>query len=190
MNIRSFNGKRPNIGARCWIDPSAVVIGDVHIGDESSVWPMTVIRGDIHRIRIGRRSSVQDGSILHVTHDGPFNPGGYPLTIGDEVTIGHQVMLHGCTVGNRILLGMSSVIMDGAVVEDEVILGAGSLVPPGKTLESGHLYLGRPAKKARPLTGEEYGFFAYTAKRYVDLAEAYRAGTDGAPGDSMPDPGA
>jgi carbonic anhydrase/acetyltransferase-like protein (isoleucine patch superfamily) len=134
---------------------------------------MTVIRGDIHRIRIGRRTSVQDGSILHVTHDGPFNPGGYPLIIGDEVTIGHQVMLHGCTLGNRILVGMSTVIMDGVTVEDEVIIGAGTLVPPGKTLESGHLYLGRPAKQVRPLTDEEYGFFSYTAQRYVDLSADY-----------------
>ncbi len=134
---------------------------------------MTVIRGDIHRIRIGRRTSVQDGSVLHVTHDGPFNPGGYPLTIGDEVTIGHQVLLHGCTLGSRILVGMGAIVMDGAVVEDEVIIGAGSLVPPGKTLESGHLYVGRPAKPVRPLTEKEFGFFSYTAKRYVDLAAAY-----------------
>ncbi len=173
MNLRDFQGARPVIGARCWVDPSAVVIGDVEIGDESSVWPMTVIRGDIHRIRIGRRTSVQDGSVLHVTHDGPFNPGGYPLTIGDEVTIGHQVMLHGCTLGSRILVGMGAIVMDGATVEDEVIIGAGSLVPPGKTLESGHLYVGRPAKPVRPLTEKEFGFFSYTAKRYVDLAAAY-----------------
>ncbi len=173
MNLRDFQGARPGVGARCGVDPSAVVIGDVEIGDESSVWPMTVIRGDIHRIRIGRRTSVQDGSVLHVTHDGPFNPGGYPLTIGDEVTIGHQVMLHGCTIGSRILVGMGAIVMDGAVVEDEVIIGAGSLVPPGKTLESGHLYVGRPAKPVRPLTEKEFGFFSYTAKRYVDLAAAY-----------------
>ncbi|MEE4174281.1 MAG: gamma carbonic anhydrase family protein [Xanthomonadales bacterium] len=173
MSVRSFNGMRPVIGARCWIDPAAVIIGDVKIGDESSVWPMTVVRGDIHRIRIGRRTSVQDGSILHVTHDGPFNPGGFPLIIGDEVTLGHQVMLHGCTLGNRILVGMSTVIMDGATVEDEVIIGAGSLVPPGRTLESGKLYLGRPAKAVRPLTEEEIGFFSYTAQRYVDLAADY-----------------
>ena len=173
MNVRPFNGMRPVIGARCWIDPAAVIIGDVEIGDESSVWPMTVIRGDIHRIRVGKRTSVQDGSILHVTHDGPFNPGGYPLLIGNEVTIGHQVMLHGCTLGNRILVGMSTLIMDGATLEDEVIIGAGTLVPPVKTLESGHLYLGRPAKQVRPLTEEEFGFFGYTGERYVDVAADY-----------------
>jgi carbonic anhydrase/acetyltransferase-like protein (isoleucine patch superfamily) len=173
MNIRSFKGMRPDIGAQCWIDPQSAVIGDVVIGDESSVWPMTVIRGDIHHIRIGQRTSVQDGSVLHVTHDGPFNPGGYPLIIGDEVTIGHQVMLHGCTIGNRILIGMGAMVMDGAVVEDEVIIGAGSLVSPGKTLASGHLYLGRPARPVRALREDEYGFFTYTAKRYADIAAQY-----------------
>ncbi len=178
MNLRDFDGKRPVIGARCWVDPSAVVIGDVAIGDESSVWPMTVIRGDIHRIRIGRRTSVQDGSVLHVTHDGPFNPGGYPLTVGDEVTIGHQVTLHGCTLGNRILVGMGAILMDGVSVEDEVIIAAGSLVPPGKTLESGQLYVGRPAKPVRALTDEERGFFTYTAQRYVDLGRAYLEAPD------------
>jgi carbonic anhydrase/acetyltransferase-like protein (isoleucine patch superfamily) len=172
-NVRTFQGMRPRIGSHCWIDPSAVVIGDVTLGRESSVWPLTVIRGDINRIRIGRRTSVQDGSVLHVTHDGPYNPGGFPLTVGDEVTIGHQVTLHGCTLGDRILVGMATVIMDGAVVEDEVIIGAGSLVTPGKTLESGHLYLGRPAEAVRPLTERELGYFAYTAQRYVDLARQY-----------------
>jgi carbonic anhydrase/acetyltransferase-like protein (isoleucine patch superfamily) len=180
MNLRPFNNRRPVIGRRCWIDPQAAVIGDVVLGDESSVWPMTVIRGDIHHIRIGKRTSVQDGSVLHVTHDGPFSPGGYPLTIGDEVTIGHQVTLHGCTLGSRILVGMGAMIMDGATVGDQVIIGAGSLVPPGKTLASGHLYLGRPARAVRELTDEEHRFFAYTAKRYVDLAAAYLDEADSA----------
>lgn len=172
-NVRAFQGVRPRIGADCWVDSTAVLIGDVHLGDESSVWPLTVIRGDINRIRIGRRSSVQDGSVLHVTHDGPYNPGGFPLTIGDEVTIGHQVTLHGCSLGDRILVGMATVVMDGAVVEDEVIIGAGSLVTPGKTLESGHLYVGRPAKAVRPLNERELGYFGYTAQRYVDLGRQY-----------------
>ncbi|MEM1410730.1 MAG: gamma carbonic anhydrase family protein [Pseudomonadota bacterium] len=172
-NIRAFQGTRPVVGARCWIDPTAVVIGDVEIGDESSVWPLAVIRGDIHHIRIGKRSSVQDGSVLHVTHDGPYNPGGYALTVGDEVTIGHQCMLHGCTLGNRILVGMAAVLMDGVVVEDEVIIGAGSLIPPGKTLASGYLYVGRPAKPVRPVTEDETRYFSYTAGRYVNLARDY-----------------
>ena len=137
MSIRTFQGHTPVLGERVFVDPSAVLIGDIEIGEDSSVWPLTVIRGDMHRIRIGARTSIQDGSVLHITHAGPFNPDGFPLTIGDEVTVGHKVTLHGCTLGNRILVGMGSIVMDGAVVEDEVIIGAGSLVPPGKTLQSG-----------------------------------------------------
>jgi carbonic anhydrase/acetyltransferase-like protein (isoleucine patch superfamily) len=173
MSIRSHAGHYPRIARGVYIDPAAVVIGDVEIGEDSSVWPLTVVRGDIHRIRIGQRTSVQDGSVLHVTHAGPYNPAGFPLIIGDDVTIGHKVMLHGCTIGNRILIGMAAVIMDGAVVHDEVIIAAGTLVPPGKVLESGFLYKGNPARQARPLTDKEMTFFIYTAKRYVDLAAAY-----------------
>jgi len=173
LNIRSFEGHTPVFGLSTYIDPSAVIIGDVEIGDESSVWPLSVVRGDIHRIRIGSKSSVQDGSVLHVTHDGPYNPGGFPLLIGDEVTIGHQVTLHGCTLGNRILVGMSSTVMDGAVVEDEVVVGAGSLVTPGKVLERGHLYVGRPARKMRALSSQEIDYFEYTAEQYVKLAARY-----------------
>ena len=137
MAIRPFQDMTPRLGERVFIDDSAVVIGDVSLGDDSSVWPQAVIRGDMHRISIGQRSSVQDGSVLHITHAGPFNADGWPLTIGDDVTIGHKALLHGCTVGNRVLIGMGAIVMDGAVIEDDVVLGAGSLVPPGKTLHSG-----------------------------------------------------
>jgi carbonic anhydrase/acetyltransferase-like protein (isoleucine patch superfamily) len=150
-----------------------VVLGDVEIGDDSSVWPLVVIRGDMHSIRIGERSSVQDGSVLHITHAGPFNPGGYPLNIGDDVTIGHKVTLHGCNVGNRVLIGMGSIVMDGVVIEDEVVLGAGSLVPPGKRLESGYLYVGSPAKQARPLSEKERSYFSYSAANYVRLKDQH-----------------
>ncbi|GIZ10754.1 gamma carbonic anhydrase family protein [Pseudomonas sp. NCCP-436] len=173
MAIRSFRQHTPRLGERVFIDASAVVLGDVEIGDDSSVWPLTVIRGDMHRIRIGARTSVQDGSVLHITHAGPFNPEGFALTIGDEVTVGHKVTLHGCTLGSRILVGMGSIVMDGAVVEDEVIIGAGSLVPPGKRLESGYLYVGSPVKQARPLTEKERSFFSYTAGNYVKLKDQY-----------------
>jgi len=178
MSIRSHAGLHPRIAVGAYIDPDSVVIGDVEIGEGSSVWPMTVIRGDIHRIRIGKRTSVQDGSILHVTHAGPYNPDGFPLLIGDDVTIGHKAMLHGCTIGNRILIGMAAVIMDGARVHDEVIIAAGTLVPPGKVLESGYLYKGNPVRQARPLTDKELTFFNYTSKRYVDLAAKYIAAAD------------
>ena len=173
MSIRSHAGLHPKIADNVYIDPDSVVIGDVEIGEGSSVWPMTVIRGDIHRVRIGARTSVQDGSILHVTHAGPYNPDGFPLIIGDDVTIGHKAMLHGCRIGNRILIGMAAVIMDGVVVNDEVIIAAGTLVPPGKVLESGYLYKGNPARQARNLTEKEMTFFEYTSKRYVDLAAKY-----------------
>ncbi|UUD62430.1 gamma carbonic anhydrase family protein [Pseudomonas seleniipraecipitans] len=175
MAIRRYQGTTPTLGDRVFVDTSAVVIGDVDIGEDSSVWPLTVIRGDMHRIRIGKRTSVQDGSVLHITHAGPFNPDGFPLLIGDEVTIGHKVMLHGCTLGSRILVGMGSTVMDGAVVEDEVIIGAGSLVPPGKVLESGYLYVGSPVKQARPLTDKERNFFSYTAGNYVKLKDQHIA---------------
>jgi carbonic anhydrase/acetyltransferase-like protein (isoleucine patch superfamily) len=173
--IRTFAGITPRIAPQAFVDASAVVIGDVDIGEDSSVWPLTVIRGDMHHIRIGKRTSVQDGSVLHITHAGPYNSGGFPLIVGDEVTIGHKVILHGCTLGNRILVGMGSTVMDGAVVEDEVIIGAGSLVPPGKVLNSGFLYVGSPVKQVRPLTEKERSFFAYTAGNYVKLKAQHLA---------------
>jgi carbonic anhydrase/acetyltransferase-like protein (isoleucine patch superfamily) len=177
--IRSFQQQRPVLAERVFVDASAVLIGDVQIGPDSSVWPLTVIRGDMHRIRIGARTSVQDGSVLHITHAGPFNPDGFPLQIGDDVTIGHKVMLHGCTLGSRILVGMGSTVMDGAVVEDEVIIGAGSLVPPGKHLASGFLYVGSPVRQARPLSDKERAFFTYTAGNYVKLKDQYLAESAG-----------
>ncbi|UFH49410.1 gamma carbonic anhydrase family protein [Pseudomonas sp. KNUC1026] len=175
MSIRRFEQHAPQLGAKVFVDRSAVVLGDVEIGDDSSVWPLAVIRGDMHHIRIGQRTSVQDASVLHITHAGPFNPDGFPLLIGDDVTIGHKVMLHGCTLGSRILVGMGSTIMDGAVVEDEVIIGAGSLVPPGKRLESGYLYVGSPARQARELTDKERAFFTYSAANYVKLKDRHLA---------------
>lgn len=173
MAIRSYQQFTPLLGERVFVDASAVVLGDVEIGADSSVWPLVVIRGDMHSIRIGERSSVQDGSVLHITHAGPFNPGGYPLNIGDDVTIGHKVTLHGCSIGSRVLVGMGSIVMDGAVIEDEVVLGAGSLVPPGKRLESGYLYVGSPAKQARPLSEKERSYFRYSADNYVRLKDQH-----------------
>ncbi|MGM0433742.1 MAG: gamma carbonic anhydrase family protein [Pseudomonadota bacterium] len=173
--IRSHKGDHPQLGERVWIDPTATVIGDVVLGDDCSVWPMTAIRGDMHRIRIGNRCSIQDGSVCHITHAGPYNPDGFPLTVGDDVTVGHRALLHGCTIGSRVLVGMGAIIMDGAVVEDEVIIAAGTLVPPGKTLESGYLYRGSPARQARPLTDEEREFFTYTAGNYVKLKDEFLA---------------
>lgn len=178
MVMRSFRGHSPQLGERVWVDSSAVIIGDVEIGDDSSVWPLVSIRGDMHYIRIGARTSIQDNSCLHITHASEFKPEGHPLRIGDDVTVGHKVMLHGCTIGNQVLIGMSSTILDGAVVEDKVVIGAGSLVPPGKRLQSGYLYLGAPAKQIRPLTEAELNYFHYACQNYVTLKNEYLAQQD------------
>ncbi|MAT50606.1 MAG: gamma carbonic anhydrase family protein [Porticoccaceae bacterium] len=178
QSLRSFNGKTPDLGQRVYIDPAATVIGDVALGDDVSVWPGAVIRGDMHRIRIGNRSNVQDNAVLHITHASDFNPGGWPLTIGDDVVIGHRALLHGCTLGNRILVGNGAIINDGAVVEDEVIIGAGCVVPPGKRLESGFVYVGNPCKQGRPLKDSERKFFSYSPANYVKLKDQYLAERD------------
>jgi len=173
--IRPWKGITPTLGERVYVDPASLVLGDVTLGDDSSVWPMAVVRGDMHRIRIGARVSVQDGSVLHITHASDFNPGGFPLTIGDDVTIGHKAILHGATLGSRILVGMGAIVMDGAVVEDEVIIAAGAVVTPGKRLESGYVYAGNPARALRPLKEKERDFFPYTAGNYVRLKDDYLA---------------
>ncbi|WP_426415545.1 gamma carbonic anhydrase family protein [Aestuariirhabdus sp. LZHN29] len=180
--IRPFQQHWPQLGETVFVDPSAVVIGDVVLGDDCSVWPMVVIRGDMHRIRIGQRCSIQDGSILHITHAGPFDPDGFPLTLGDDVTVGHQATLHGCTIGNEVLIGMGAIVMDGAVIESQVVLGAGSLVPPGKRLQSGYLYVGRPAQAMRALNEKERSYFRYTAANYVKLKNTHIAQQDQSPG--------
>jgi carbonic anhydrase/acetyltransferase-like protein (isoleucine patch superfamily) len=172
--IRPFKQSHPQIATSAWVDDSAVVIGDVTIGDDSNVWPMTVIRGDVNCITIGKRSNIQDGSVLHVTHAGKHYDGS-PLVIGDDVTVGHKVILHACTIGNRCLIGMGAIIMDKTVVEDDVIIGAGSLIAESKTLQSGYLYLGSPAKKIRQLTERELKFLRYSAEHYVELANEHRA---------------
>lgn len=175
MTIRNFEDKSPNIHPSAYIDDSAVVIGDVTIGEDSSFWPMTVARGDVQSIKIGARTNIQDACVLHVTHDGEFSPGGFPLTVGDDVTVGHRVTLHACTVGNLCLIGMSATIMDGAVLADKVIVGAGSLVPTGKELESGYLYVGSPVKKVRALNEKELAFLEYSARHYAHLKDQHKA---------------
>ncbi|EGG30077.1 MAG: gamma carbonic anhydrase family protein [Aequoribacter sp.] len=171
--VRKFKQWTPKLGKRVFVDKSAVVLGDVELGDDVSVWPQVSVRGDMHRIRIGARTSVQDNSVLHITHAGPFNPDGWPLIIGEDVTIGHSVTLHGCTIGNRVLIGMGAIVMDGAIVEDEVVVAAGALVTPGKTLESGYMYAGSPAKQIRPLKQKERDFFTYSAGNYVRLKDEH-----------------
>ena len=175
-DIRSFQGKTPSIAADAWVDPTAVIIGEVELGPGSSIWPLVVVRGDIHHIKIGSNTNIQDGSVVHVTHDSRFNPGGYPTIIGDSVTVGHKVMLHGCTIGNSCLIGMGAVVMDGAVIESRVVLGAGSLVPGGKILEGGYLWHGSPVRRVRELNEQEQEFLDYSPMNYARLAQQYRAG--------------
>jgi carbonic anhydrase/acetyltransferase-like protein (isoleucine patch superfamily) len=174
-NIRSYNKITPRIGEGSFIDPSAVVIGDVSLGNNSSIWPCAVLRGDVNSISVGEGSNVQDGSMLHVTHRNEQDPEGAPLTIGKNVTIGHHVTLHGCSIGDEVLVGMGSVILDRAVIENRVLIGAGSLVPPGKRLQSGYLYLGNPVKQIRPLNQKEIAFFSYSAEHYQRLARQHEA---------------
>ena len=172
--LRAYKGVNPRLGAHAYVDESAVVIGDVDIGADSSIWPLCVVRGDVNRIRIGARTNIQDGSILHVTHARQNDPG-HATVVGDDVTVGHRVTLHGCTVEDRCLIGMGSSILDGAIVRSGVLLGAGSLVTEGKELEGGYLWLGRPARRVRALTAEEQAWFTYSAKHYVKLKNDYLA---------------
>jgi len=169
MAVRKFKDKHPIIGKSVFIDDSAVVIGDVTIGDDVSIWPTTVLRGDVERIKIGEGTNIQDGSILHVTHEGKNSTAGHPLIIGKGVTIGHKAIVHACTVGDYCLIGMGAIILDDAVIENYVILGAGSLVPSGKKLESGYLYVGSPARQIRPLKESEREFLEYSYQHYIDL---------------------
>ncbi|MGG7752221.1 gamma carbonic anhydrase family protein [Klebsiella aerogenes] len=173
--LRPYKELCPQIGLRVMVDPSSVVIGDVRIADDVSIWPLVAIRGDVNYVSIGARSNIQDGSVLHVTHKSSYNPEGNPLLIGEDVTVGHKVMLHGCTIGNRILVGMGSILLDSVVVEDDVMIGAGSLVPQNKRLESGYLYFGNPVKQIRPLTEAEYAGLKYSANNYVKWKDDYLA---------------
>ncbi len=173
--IRSYQGVAPRLGARVYIDPQAAVIGDVSLGDDASVWPMASIRGDVNRITVGARSNVQDNAVLHVTHDGPYSPGGVALQIGDDVTIGHSAILHACTIGQRCLIGMGAIVMDESVLEDECFLAAGSMVPPGKRLRGGWLYRGRPALPVRELDAGAREQLLYSAQHYVRVKNRYLA---------------
>ena len=173
MPLQSYLDLRPSLGPGVYVHPTALVIGDVVLGEDASIWPMAVVRGDVNQIRIGARSNVQDGSVLHVTRPYPGSEAGWPLLIGEDVVIGHNVTVHGCTIGNRVLVGIGSIVLDGAVVEDDVMIGAGAVVTPGKRLESGGLYVGNPARRARDLTDVEIARVPIMAAWYVDLKKDY-----------------
>ena len=172
-NIRPYLNSTPQLSNNCYIDEMSVVIGDVILAENVSVWPFAVIRGDVNHIRIGKNSNVQDHAMLHVSHKKADKPNGSPLVIGEDVTIGHHVTLHGCTIGNRVLIGINSIVLDDVIIPDDVMIGAGTLVPPGKVLESGYLYVGSPAKKVRPLTEQELAFLPYSAQNYVKVSGHY-----------------
>lgn len=171
--LRPYKGTSPQLGKCVMIDPSAVVIGKVVTGDHVSVWPLVVIRGDVNQITIGANTNIQDACVLHVTHRSETNPQGFPLIIGEDVTVGHKAMLHGCQIGNRVLIGMGTIILDAAIVEDDVMIGAGSLVPPKKRLESGYLYFGNPVQKIRPLTPDEITGLKKSAENYKSWKDDY-----------------
>lgn len=173
--LRFYKGSAPEKPASAYVDGSSVLVGAITLGEDASIWPLVAARGDVNNITIGARTNIQDGTVLHVSRKTIENPQGHPLIIGEDVTIGHKAMLHGCRVGNRVLVGMGVIILDGAVIEDDVIIGAGSLVPPGKHLESGYLYLGSPIKKARPLSDKERAFLPTSADNYVRLKNEYLA---------------
>lgn len=173
MPLAAFLEKMPTLGARVYTHASCQIIGEVSIGDDCSIWCNAVLRGDVNRIVIGRGSNIQDLTMGHVTHKTPDQPDGSPLLIGDYVTVGHSAILHGCKIGNECLIGMGATILDDAVIPDHVMIGAGSLVPPGKVLESGMLYVGRPAKAVRALTKEEIAYLRYSAENYIQLKDVY-----------------
>lgn len=173
MSIREFNQHHPKIASRVFIDETALVIGEVSLADDVSIWPMTVLRGDVNSITVGARTNIQDGTIIHVNHKTTANPKGDPTIIGADVTIGHQAVIHACTIQDRVLIGIGAIVLDNAVIESDVMVGAGSLVPPNKTLESGFLYFGSPIKKIRPLTAEEIKHLHESAEHYVKLKNEY-----------------
>lgn len=173
MNVRPWRGGTPVIGRRVWIDPAATVIGRVTIGDDASIWPGAVVRGDVNFIEIGARTSIQDGSVLHVASARLAGAEGIPLLIGPDCTVGHRVILHACTVGARCLVGMGAIVMDSAVIGDEAIVGAGALVPAGRKLPPRTLWVGSPARQARALTEKEIAQLAASAAHYVALKDDY-----------------
>jgi carbonic anhydrase/acetyltransferase-like protein (isoleucine patch superfamily) len=174
MPIQPYLHAHPKLGAGVYVDPTALVIGDVELGRDVSIWPMAVVRGDVNQIRIGARSNVQDGSVLHVSRPYPGNDSGWALIIGEDVVIAHKVVVHGCTIGNRVLVGIGAIVLDGVVVEDDVTIGAGAVVTPGKRLESGGLYVGNPARRVRELTPAEVARVPIMASWYVNLKRDYQ----------------
>jgi carbonic anhydrase/acetyltransferase-like protein (isoleucine patch superfamily) len=174
-NMRAYRNVMPKLGARVYVDPAATVIGNVELDDDVSIWPGAVLRGDVERIRVGARSNIQDGAVLHVTHDGPYTPGGFPCTVGADVTIGHGAVVHACSIGDCCLIGMHATVLDGAVVKRHAFVGAGALVAPGKVVGEGELWVGNPARRVRTLSDKEIEALRYSAQHYVEVKDDYLA---------------
>ena len=176
MNIRPYLDALPALGNRVYVDPAATVIGRVTLGDDVSIWPGTVVRGDVNYITIGAKTNVQDGTIIHVSHDSPFNKqGGQPTIIGEGVTVGHGAIVHACTIGDYALIGMGSTILDGAQIGAYAIVGAGAVIPPGKVIGEGEVWVGNPAKCVRTLDAKGRESLEYSAEHYVKLKDQYLA---------------
>ena len=176
MNLRPYLDQSPVLGARVYVDRAATVIGNVTLGDDTSIWPGCVVRGDVNFIRIGARTNVQDGSIIHVSHDGPHaRLGGFATVIGDDVTIGHKAIVHACRIEDAVLIGMGAVLLDGVIVRKHGFVGAGALVAPGKVVGQAELWLGNPARKVRTLSPAEIEGLYYSAQHYVRLKDRYLA---------------
>lgn len=174
MSLRPYLDQSPSLGERVYVDPAATVIGKVTLGDDTSVWPGCVVRGDVNFIRIGARSNIQDGTVIHVSHDGPHAKlGGFATVIGDDVTIGHKAIIHACRIEDAVLVGMGAVLLDGAVVRKHGFVGAGALVAPGKVVGEAELWLGNPARKVRMLSDAEIEGLYYSAQHYVRLKDQY-----------------
>jgi carbonic anhydrase/acetyltransferase-like protein (isoleucine patch superfamily) len=173
MKLRAYRGIAPRVADTAYVDSAAIVIGDVEIGEDSSIWPAAVVRGDVQRIRIGARTNVQDGAVVHVTHDGPYTPGGFPTSIGDDVTIGHSAVIHACTIEDACLIGMNATVLDGALVKKHGFVGAGAVVAPGKIVGAGELWVGSPARLLRRLSEAEIERLYYSAHQYVKLKNDY-----------------
>ncbi|EIL95582.1 gamma carbonic anhydrase family protein [Rhodanobacter sp. 115] len=174
MNLRSYKGIAPTLGQRVYVDPAASVIGDVVLGDDVSIWPGAVLRGDVNHIRVGAKSNIQDGAIVHVAHAGPYGPG-FPCLIGEGVTVGHAAVVHACSIGNYCLIGMHASVLDGAVIHDYGFVGAGAVVPPGKVVGERELWLGNPAKCVRVLSDRQVEQLRYSAEHYVHIKNDYLA---------------
>ena len=174
MTLRPYLDQFPRLGERVYVDPAASVIGDVELADDVSVWPGCVVRGDVNFIRVGARTNIQDGTVIHVSHDGPHAKlGGFATVIGEDVTIGHKAIVHACRIGDAALIGMGAIVLDGAVVESHGFVGAGAVVPPGKTVGRGELWLGNPARKVRMLSEADIEGLYYSAQHYVRLKNRY-----------------